>query len=493
VPEQVGGKLQQRRFWTHAVGLVNGGLAAAVSLPVLVAALVETGSVTRSVVLTAVIGGIWFVAISVSLSLSKTTAMTVGARVPILRGVALGLLSVTALGFWVPKLGLEVPAALIVAGAILLAVTGWAMVLNRRLPPARLLLVGPAASCANVIRELAAEGANRFELVGIVDDDPGAADLPRVLGTTEEMHEIVDAVCPDLIALVPGCDRPTAFARLIESASEGYRVLELAQFYEYAFGHVPVRDLTHAWFMSVLHLYQPSYSGLAKRTADLLGAFVLSLVALPLFPVLILAVRLTPGPIFIRQVRVGEHGRLFTMYKFRTMRADAEQPGQAVWAAKRDPRVTPVGRLMRRLRLDELPQIWNVLKGEMSIVGPRPERPEFIEHLSDAVPFWTRRHLVKPGITGWAQVKRGYTADAEGSLDKLSYDLWYIRHRSLTVDLEICIRTLAAVLGGESRPVRGMTAATELDPVRDLLPGSATVQADAPLVPESRTLRSSAG
>jgi exopolysaccharide biosynthesis polyprenyl glycosylphosphotransferase len=474
------------------VGLVNGGLAAAVSLPVLVAALVETGSVTRSVLITAVIGGIWFVAVSVSLGLSKTTAVTVGARVPILRGVALGLLSVTALGFWVPQLGFDIPVALMVAGAILLAVAGWAMLLNSQLPPARVLLVGPAASCTNVIRELAAEGTTRFELVGIIDDDPGAADRPIVLGTTQEMREIVDTVRPDLIALAPGCDRPTAFARLIDSASEGFRVLELAQFHEYAFGHVPVRDLTHAWFMSVLHLYQPSYSGLAKRTADLLGAFALSLVAIPLFPILALAVRLTPGPIFIRQVRVGEHGRLFTMYKFRTMRADAEQPGKAVWAATRDPRVTSFGRMMRRLRLDELPQIWNVLKGDMSIVGPRPERPEFIEHLSEAVPFWTRRHLVKPGITGWAQVNRGYTADAEGSLEKLSYDLWYIRHRSLTVDLEICLRTLAAVLGGESKPVRGLKAA-ELNPVRDLLPAPTSVQADAALVHEAWPSQSSAG
>ena len=160
----------------------------------------------------------------------------------------------------------------------------------------------------------------------------------------------------------------------------------------------------------------------------------------------------------LRQTRVGEHGELFLMYKFRTMRVDAEAPGVAVWATRDDPRVTSVGRIMRRFRLDELPQIWNVLIGDMSIVGPRPERPEFIDQLLESVPFWARRHLVKPGITGWAQVKRGYTADTKGSLEKLSYDLWYIRHRSLTTDAVICARTLAAILRGEPYPRAKKTA-----------------------------------
>jgi lipopolysaccharide/colanic/teichoic acid biosynthesis glycosyltransferase len=153
--------------------------------------------------------------------------------------------------------------------------------------------------------------------------------------------------------------------------------------------------------------------------------------------------------VLLRQTRVGEHGELFMMYKFRTMHVDAEAPGEAIWATKDDPRVTSVGRFMRRFRLDELPQIWNVLAGDMSIVGPRPERPEFIDQLLESVPFWARRHLVKPGITGWAQVKRGYTSDTKGTLDKLSYDLWYIRHRSLTTDTVICARTLHAIIRGE--------------------------------------------
>jgi lipopolysaccharide/colanic/teichoic acid biosynthesis glycosyltransferase len=183
---------------------------------------------------------------------------------------------------------------------------------------------------------------------------------------------------------------------------------------------------------------------------DVVSALLLLLLTAPLFPLLALLVRLTPGPVIYSQVRVGENGREFTIYKFRTMRPNTEAPTEAVWATRDDPRATGPGRLMRRMRLDELPQIWNVLKGDMSLVGPRPERPELVDELVESVPFWTRRLLVKPGITGWAQVKRGYAGDTEGSADKLGYDLWYIRHRSLTVDLAICLRTIATVLRAEA-------------------------------------------
>jgi lipopolysaccharide/colanic/teichoic acid biosynthesis glycosyltransferase len=201
--------------------------------------------------------------------------------------------------------------------------------------------------------------------------------------------------------------------------------------------------------MSVLHLYRRNYSRLTKRTFDLFGAVLLLLLTLPLFPLLALAVSGTNGPVILRQVRLGEHGKLFTIYKFRTMRADAEQPGHAVWAESADPRVTRVGGFMRQLRLDELPQLWNVVRGDMSLVGPRPERPEFLDELNRKVPYWTRRHLVKPGLTGWAQVRQGYVNSSDATATKLSYDLWYLRHRSLTVDLAILMRTVLVVARGE--------------------------------------------
>ena len=139
---------------------------------------------------------------------------------------------------------------------------------------------------------------------------------------------------------------------------------------------------------------------------------------------------------------------MFEILKFRTMTDGAEQPGTAVWATENDPRVTRLGRVLRRTRVDELPQLWNVLRGEMSIVGPRPERPEFLELLQETVPFWTRRNLVKPGITGWAQVRRGYASDLTGTADKLAYDLYYLKYRSVLFDLAIVSRTVGIVLSG---------------------------------------------
>jgi lipopolysaccharide/colanic/teichoic acid biosynthesis glycosyltransferase len=174
-------------------------------------------------------------------------------------------------------------------------------------------------------------------------------------------------------------------------------------------------------------------------------ASIVLLLAAPLMLLIAGLVRLGSGPVIYRQTRVGEGGRRFTIHKFRTMHRDAEEPGQATYAERDDPRATSVGRLLRKLHLDELPQLWDVLRGDMSIVGPRPERPEFIPMLEEAIPFFTRRLLVKPGITGWAQLRRDYTSDFEGAAEKLSYDLWYVRHRTLTVDLAICAKTFSTL------------------------------------------------
>jgi lipopolysaccharide/colanic/teichoic acid biosynthesis glycosyltransferase len=194
------------------------------------------------------------------------------------------------------------------------------------------------------------------------------------------------------------------------------------------------------------HLRQRSYSQFSKRSFDIVVSLLGLLLTGPAWPLLALVVRKTPGALIFRQKRIGQGGELFTIYKLRTMRLDAEPRGQATWAQESDPRVTFVGRLLRDTRLDELPQLWNVLKGDMSIVGPRPERPELDAVLAGAIPDWRRRLLVKPGITGWAQVCNGYTANRSGAEAKLSYDLWYIRHRSLVLDIWVCLRTFPVLL-----------------------------------------------
>jgi exopolysaccharide biosynthesis polyprenyl glycosylphosphotransferase len=190
---------------------------------------------------------------------------------------------------------------------------------------------------------------------------------------------------------------------------------------------------------------------IAKRGLDLAMAIGLGLAILPLLPVIALAIKLdSAGPVLYSQRRVGLGGRVFRIYKFRTMRQDAEQNG-AVWAAEKDPRITRVGRYMRRARLDELPQLWNVLKGEMSFVGPRPERPEFTRQLAEALAGYDKRHAVKPGLTGWAQVCYRYTSSIKDTRAKLEYDLFYVKHASLRLDLAILRRTIGVVIGMRGR------------------------------------------
>ena len=185
---------------------------------------------------------------------------------------------------------------------------------------------------------------------------------------------------------------------------------------------------------------------ITRRIASTLAAAVGLVLFAPFFPIVLLLVRLSsPGPIFFRQVRVGLAGRNFTVYKFRTMRQDAEANG-AKWASKNDPRVTRFGMLMRKTRIDEIPQLWNVLRGDMAFVGPRPERPEFVPWLAEQLPFYNLRHMIRPGLTGWAQIRYGYGATLEESREKLEFDLYYVKHASLGLDLLIMFETIKTIL-----------------------------------------------
>jgi len=185
---------------------------------------------------------------------------------------------------------------------------------------------------------------------------------------------------------------------------------------------------------------------LARRLVSICVSTVVLTICLPLIPFLILAVRLSsPGPILFRQIRVGRGGRLINIFKFRTMRQDAEANG-AVWASKDDPRVTSVGRFMRKTRLDEIPQLWNVLRGDMAFVGPRPERPEFVKWLTSEIPYYNLRHMIRPGITGWAQVRYQYGANLEETKRKLEYDLYYVKNMSLGLDLLIIFETIKTII-----------------------------------------------
>jgi exopolysaccharide biosynthesis polyprenyl glycosylphosphotransferase len=232
---------------------------------------------------------------------------------------------------------------------------------------------------------------------------------------------------------------------LTDCMAQGVDVVPMPMLYEDLTGRVPVEHLGENWYVA-MPLRPPSCSALwpaVKRTFDVLsagfGAICLGLA----LPFIALAIYIdSPGPIFYTQERVGKGGKRFKVYKFRSMVPDAEKMGEPVWAEEEDPRVTRVGRLLRKMHADEFPQFLNILKGEMSAVGPRPERPAFVEELAEEIPFYRVRHAVKPGMAGWGLVKQGYGSSKEDAMVKLQYDLYYIKHQSLWLDIVILLKTI---------------------------------------------------
>ena len=230
------------------------------------------------------------------------------------------------------------------------------------------------------------------------------------------------------------------------------RMIEANQLHEELLGHVPIANIDAAWFRYIMHPRYHASSPLFKRLLDLSGAVIGGVLAFPILALSALAIKAQDGgPLFYRQRRVGERGREFEMLKLRTMRTDAESDGHARWSSADDTRVTTVGRLLRRAHIDEVPQLWNVLRGEMALVGPRPERPELLYRLERQFPHYERRHLVKPGITGWAQVRCGYAGSDLGTAWKLSHDLYYLKHRSLVTDVMLLVETVVTVIRGTER------------------------------------------
>lgn len=297
-----------------------------------------------------------------------------------------------------------------------------------------------------------------YNIVGFVDDDAaklaassvagipilgGSADLPR-LARELAVDEVVLAITHRHTM------SESAFDALVICREQGTRVVSMPLLYERLLGRVPVDHVGRD-----LNAILPAGDGspaerlywIMKRWMDVVAA-VVGLIPLGLLIPLVAAANAlsSPGPLFYRQTRAGKAGRLFEVIKFRTMRPDAEAKTGAVWALAHDPRITPVGRVLRKARLDELPQLVNVLRGEMSLIGPRPERPEFIVQLSDHIPFYRARHAVRPGVTGWAQVRYGYGNSIEDSRIKLEYDLYYVRHASLYLDALIVLKTVGVML-----------------------------------------------
>jgi exopolysaccharide biosynthesis polyprenyl glycosylphosphotransferase len=383
----------------------------------------------------------------------RAMTFTAGTFVAAAVASAAGVAVLSAAAFWQRALAPRHGMLLVAAAASFAAIGVWDSFVRRAASaPRRVLVVGGGPPTARLLEKIEAERNVALEVVAVVDDriDSRVARRIATTGGLRDLAATVRRVSPDLVVIAVQRGRPEVFGELLLVAETGFQIAGLPEIYEFTFGRLPVEELTPAWFMSVLHAYNRPASRAGKRAFDIAVALLGIIVSLPLLPVITLVVKRTRGPLLYRQRRLGEHGRMFTMLKFRSMRSDAEAAGAARWATRHDNRIIPGGKLLRKLRLDELPQLWNVLRGEMSIVGPRPERPEFLEFLEREVPFWGQRHLLKPGITGWAQIRSDYAADALATTEKLSYDLWYLRHRSVLLDAIICLRTLPrmATFGG---------------------------------------------
>jgi exopolysaccharide biosynthesis polyprenyl glycosylphosphotransferase len=323
----------------------------------------------------------------------------------------------------------------------------------------RVLVLGAGWAGRAIVEVLREAHAQHFMVIGFVDDDPakrgqvigGAA----VLAGHEQLLELArERNVSDIVLAITGEVHPETFRALLECQEDGRDIVRMPVLYEQLLGRVPIEHLQADWLVTALGDAGQfnNLARLAKRLVDVIGAAAGLIILAFILPFIALVVRLSsPGPVFYRQKRVGRAGREFTVFKIRTMSPDAEADGLARWTEPDDVRITPPGRIMRRARLDELPQCLNVLRGEMSLVGPRPERPEFVAALEKRIPFYRARLLVKPGLTGWAQINYGYGATLEEAAVKLQYDLYYLKHRSFWLDLVIMFRTLAVVLGFRGR------------------------------------------
>jgi sugar transferase (PEP-CTERM system associated) len=239
------------------------------------------------------------------------------------------------------------------------------------------------------------------------------------------------------------------YEQLLKCKVRGINIIDGEGFYERITGKLLVERINPSWLIFSDGFVKSKTTRLVKRVVGFTGAFLGLIILLPFFTLVALAIKLeTRGPIFFRQERVGENWEIFNLLKFRSMKANAEESSGPVWASDDDPRITRVGKIIRKLRIDELPQMWNVLKGEMSFVGPRPEREYFIQELEKKIPFYRERFTVKPGITGYAQVLYPYGASEKDALEKLKYDLYYIKNMSLVLDLMVIFKTIKIVLLG---------------------------------------------
>jgi len=374
-------------------------------------------------------------------------------------GFGLGLVTMSLLFYFFPSLLVGRGAFLLSFGLALLGI-----LLSRTLfirwartgaLKTRALVIGTGSRAAHVEALLAKRGhASNIQVVGYLPmgGSHHFIDHARILDTGESLSDLSERLqISELILAVRdrrGGGLPVK--DLLQCKLRGIRILELSSFFERENGHLQIDSMNASWMILAEGFHQGIVRDTVKRLFDLLVSTAMLAVSLPIMALTALLIKLeSPGPVLYRQERVGQGCRTFTILKFRSMCVDAEKDGKPRWAGQNDSRVTLTGRFIRRTRIDELPQIFNVFFGDMSFVGPRPERPYFVQDLTQKIPYYGVRHTVKPGITGWAQVRYAYGATDEDAMHKLQYDLYYVKNHSLFLDLMILFQTAQVVLWGK--------------------------------------------
>ena len=323
----------------------------------------------------------------------------------------------------------------------------------------KVLLVGAGDTGKIMLKIINQVKPHPYVLVGIIDDDPlkngQAIEGYQVLGGCEALLKaIADHQITDLIVAISGQMQGGMFQALLDAQELGIEIIRMPVAYEELLHRVPIRYLETEWILrSFVDKSRPeAFSEMAKRLLDILGGMIGLLILILLFPFVSLAILMESGkPVLYKQIRMGRGGSLYHIYKFRTMKQDAEPNGQPQWAEENDRRATRVGRFLRKTHIDEMPQFYNVVHGEMSLVGPRAERPELVQWFQKHVPFYRARLLVRPGITGWAQVNQQYAATIDETIEKLEFDLYYIMHRNMLIDLRIILQTATQMFSLKGR------------------------------------------
>jgi sugar transferase (PEP-CTERM system associated) len=376
--------------------------------------------------------------------------------VRVLQAAGAGAIVLAIVSFAVPSLTIGQGTFVTSLGLTLVAVPAWRWTFDglTRDPhlEERVLIIGTGSTARTLAQQIGRQRDFAYRLIGFIDEGAGTTQVRRhdVLGGIVDLSRIVAERRIDRI-VVSLSDRRgrLPIEQLLRAKMSGVRVEDATTTYERLTGKILIDDLKPSWLIFSDGFHASRGTRAIKRMLDLALAIIGLIAAAPLMVLTALAIFVESGsPILYRQERVGEHGRVFTLYKFRSMRTNAEG-ATPIWAKERDDRVTRVGRFIRTTRLDELPQLWNVVRGDMSFVGPRPERPFFVEQLAGAIPFYLERHVVKPGLTGWAQVKYRYGSSVEDAMEKLRYDLYYIKHMSIVFDLTIVIDTVKVVVAGK--------------------------------------------